>query len=49
MSERVIPLVDHRLKTLPAVLPEKPVAATVHLMDSRQRPLQDLRISVTDR
>ena len=49
MSERVIPLVDQRLQALRAVLPAQPVAATGHLLDSRQRPLHDLRISVTDR
>src|SRR6187549_1255780 len=49
MAERVIPLVDQRLAALSAPLPERPVAATGELLDTLQRPLRDLRISVTDR
>jgi cyclic pyranopterin phosphate synthase len=49
MSERVIPLVDQRLKALPANVPLQPIAATGLISDSLGRPLRDLRISVTDR
>lgn len=49
MAERVIPLVDQRLQSLRAVVPDQPVAATGLLADSLGRPLRDLRISVTDR
>ena len=46
MSERVIPLVDQRHPSLPL-----PAAAATgeHPLDRLQRPLHDLRISVTDR
>jgi len=49
MSERVIPLVDQRLRALPATVPARPIAANGLLSDSLGRPLHDLRISVTDR
>jgi len=49
MAERVIPLVDQRVAALPATVPQRPVAATGELLDQLQRPLRDLRISVTDR
>ena len=49
MSERVIPLVDQRLKALVATVPSQPIAANGLLSDSLGRPLHDLRISVTDR
>ena len=49
MAERVIPLVDQRLAPLRAALPDAPIAATGQLADRLQRPLRDLRISVTDR
>lgn len=49
MSERVIPLVDQRLKAHTAVVPAAPIAATGLLGDALGRPLRDLRISVTDR
>ncbi len=49
MSERVIPLVDQRLRALPAILPLHPIAANGMLSDALGRPLHDLRISVTDR
>ncbi len=49
MSERVIPLIDQRLGTLVARVPEQPVPANGLLRDALQRPLRDLRISVTDR
>ncbi|MDA7416183.1 GTP 3',8-cyclase MoaA [Xenophilus arseniciresistens] len=48
MATRVIPLIDHRAAALPV-----PVAdgawAGAQALDQRQRPLTDLRISVTDR
>ncbi|HSI50997.1 MAG TPA: GTP 3',8-cyclase MoaA [Ideonella sp.] len=48
MSKRVIPVADWRDLAPPAVVP---VAATSDgvVLDSLQRPLRDLRISVTDR
>ncbi|GAA0757836.1 GTP 3',8-cyclase MoaA [Ideonella azotifigens] len=48
MSKRVIPVADWRDLAPPAVVP---VAAASHglVLDSLQRPLRDLRISVTDR
>jgi len=52
MAERVIPIADHRARVLaPAqVLAGAGVApATGTLLDTRGRPLRDLRISVTDR
>jgi GTP 3',8-cyclase len=49
MSERVIPLVDHRTQGLVATPPPRPIAATGLLADGLGRPLRDLRISVTDR
>jgi cyclic pyranopterin phosphate synthase len=49
MSERIIPLVDHRLSAMPVHWPAKPVPATGLLSDALGRPLRDLRISVTDR
>ena len=49
MSERVIPLVDQRLRVLPAVLPPQPIAPNGLLSDRLSRPLHDLRISVTDK
>ena len=49
MSERVIPLIDHRMRTLTATLPAHQVHATGLLDDGLGRPLRDLRISVTDR
>ena len=49
MSERVIPLVDHRMRTRLATLPTQQVHATGLLADALGRPLRDLRISVTDR
>jgi cyclic pyranopterin phosphate synthase len=55
MSDRVIPLVDERRRAL--AVPAAAVAAATGLapipagvlLDTRQRPLRDLRISVTDR
>ncbi len=49
MTDKVIPLTDHRhLQALP-VVPETLEAPTGHLGDTLGRPLHDLRISVTDR
>ena len=47
MSERVIPLVDQRHPSLP--LPAATAVQGAHPLDRLQRPLHDLRISVTDR
>ena len=49
MSERVIPVIDHRMRTWAAQVPRQPIAATGLLADTLGRPLRDLRISVTDR
>ncbi len=49
MSERVIPLVDQRTAQRTVQVPNEPVPATGSLHDRLQRPLRDLRISVTDR
>jgi cyclic pyranopterin phosphate synthase len=49
MSERVIPLIDQRLRSLTARVPAQPIPATGLLGDTLGRPLRDLRISVTDR
>ena len=47
MSERVIPLVDQRHPSMPLPAAASPQGA--HPLDQLQRPLHDLRISVTDR
>ena len=49
MAERVIPLVDLRDAALQPPLPTRPLEATGRLTDRFERPLRDLRISVTDR
>lgn len=49
MSERVIPLVDQRNAVRAVKLSAQTFAATGRLTDTLQRPLRDLRISVTDR
>lgn len=49
MSERVIPILDSRLHTVAAQLPDRPIVASGLLGDGLGRPLRDLRISVTDR
>jgi GTP 3',8-cyclase len=49
MAERVIPLVDQRFAALAAGVPDRPIPATGLLRDRLDRPLRDLRISVTDR
>ena len=48
MSERVIPLVDQRLTALRAEVPAHDWRGGL-LLDQLQRPMHDLRISVTDR
>ena len=48
MGERVIPLVDHRTVGLAVPASAAPAPAGT-LVDTRRRPLRDLRISVTDR
>jgi cyclic pyranopterin phosphate synthase len=48
MSERVIPLVDQRLTALRAEVPAHDWQGGL-LLDQLQRPMHDLRISVTDR
>jgi GTP 3',8-cyclase len=48
MSERVIPLVDQRLTALRAEVPAHEWRGGL-LLDQLQRPMHDLRISVTDR
>lgn len=49
MSERVIPVVDQRIAALVPPQPRSPIVPTGRLLDRLQRPLRDLRISVTDR
>ncbi len=50
MAERVIPLVDQRALALVPPLPQGALAPASGLLTDRlQRPLRDLRISVTDR
>ncbi|TSE21647.1 GTP 3',8-cyclase [Tepidimonas alkaliphilus] len=49
MAERVIPLYDSRARVLAAPRPEATMSPAGHLQDALQRPLRDLRISVTDR
>jgi cyclic pyranopterin phosphate synthase len=49
MSDRVIPLADHRYASSVPPVPKRPVAADGLLADRLGRPLRDLRISVTDR
>lgn len=49
MAERVIPLVDQRLASLPAPVAGALLPPTGALHDRLGRPLRDLRISVTDR
>jgi GTP 3',8-cyclase len=49
MAEKVIPLADHRyLNAVPAI-PSRLEAPTGFVADTLARPLQDLRISITDR
>jgi len=49
MAGRVIPLVDQRTQALVAAAHALPASAGGRLLDRLQRPLTDLRISVTDR
>jgi len=49
MAERVIPLLDQRHIGDGTLRHAAPMLATGVLFDTRQRPLRDLRISVTDR
>ena len=51
MAERVIPIVDQRAAALqpPAATPAQARPPSGELLDTRGRPLRDLRISVTDR
>jgi len=49
MSEKVIPLADHRYASSVPVVPLHAAAPDGLLADTRGRPLHDLRISVTDR
>ncbi|WP_028602638.1 GTP 3',8-cyclase MoaA [Ottowia thiooxydans] len=49
MAERVIPLIDQRSRPLDVPRAAQPFLAPGHLVDTRGRPLRDLRISVTDR
>lgn len=49
MAEKVIPLADHRYAASVPVIPVGAAPASGRLADRLQRPLRDLRISVTDR
>ena len=49
MSERIIPLLDQRHQALALKVPTTPITRGDNLRDQLQRPLHDLRISVTDR
>lgn len=49
MAERVIPLFDERRRPIPALAASSPPPVPERLVDTRGRPLRDLRISVTDR
>lgn len=49
MTDRFIPVADHRFLTSMPTIPAMLEAPTGLLSDSLARPLQDLRISVTDR
>ncbi len=49
MTERVIPLADHRYAATVPRVPQQSAAPTGLLGDTLGRPLRDLRISVTDR
>ena len=49
MTEKIIPLADHRYQNTIPVIPARLDTPTGLLADRRARPLQDLRISITDR
>ncbi|HTD07241.1 GTP 3',8-cyclase MoaA [Undibacterium sp.] len=49
MSEKFIPVVDHRQRSQTLTVPNALEMPDGSLLDTRNRPLHDLRISVTDR
>ncbi len=49
MAEKIIPVADLRYAHAIPVIPAQLEAPTGHLADTMARPMQDLRISVTDR
>ncbi|HEX4585218.1 MAG TPA: GTP 3',8-cyclase MoaA [Burkholderiaceae bacterium] len=49
MSERFVPLLDARVRRVPLPQPGPSLVASGALTDRLQRPLHDLRVSVTDR
>ena len=49
MAEKVIPLADHRYASAVPMIPATLQAPTGRLIDRLDRPMRDLRISVTDR
>ncbi|MES2070406.1 MAG: GTP 3',8-cyclase MoaA [Pseudomonadota bacterium] len=49
MSEKFIPVIDHRQRIRPLLVPGTLEQPDGELLDTRARPLHDLRISVTDR
>jgi GTP 3',8-cyclase len=49
MTDKVIPLADHRYTAFTPRVPLSPAPTTGHVADRLGRPLHDLRISVTDR
>ncbi|MDQ6681428.1 MAG: GTP 3',8-cyclase MoaA, partial [Pseudomonadota bacterium] len=49
MTDKVIPLADHRYLAARPAVPQVARAPVGHLADALGRPLRDLRISVTDR
>ncbi len=49
MTEKIIPLADQRYLNRIPIVPTRLEAPTGMLADKRARPLQDLRISITDR
>jgi GTP 3',8-cyclase len=49
MADRVIPLADHRYAAAVPRIPARAAAPNGRLTDRLERPLRDLRISVTDR
>ncbi|MEP6740186.1 MAG: GTP 3',8-cyclase MoaA [Caldimonas sp.] len=49
MSAKVIAVADHRYRASLPAIPARLVAPTGELRDALERPLRDLRISVTDR
>ncbi|MES2104194.1 MAG: GTP 3',8-cyclase MoaA [Pseudomonadota bacterium] len=49
MTEKFIPVVDHRQRNRTLAVPPVLEAPDGNLLDTRNRPLHDLRISVTDR